>query len=147
MSTNRIGGDYSAEALEAFRTAYAAQMQTPEDLETDGRTGLPTGEISNTAPWIHTTGLWKYPSGKGPEDDLKAPFDPNNYFTRPEEDEDDVVDLSALTDEQLDVYLDSLSDEELIALDAELNDPDSDNDDMMSDEEIENLISELSQED
>ena len=147
MSTNRIGGDYSAEALDAFRAAYAAQMQTPEDLETDNRTGLPTGEISNTAPWIHTTGLWKYPSGKGPEDDLKAPFDPNNYFTRPEEDEDDVVDLATLSDEELDSYLDSLSEEELVALNEELNsteDYDGDSDDVMSDEEIESLIAELS---
>lgn len=146
MGTNRIGGDYSAEALEAFRAAYAAQMQTPEDLETDSRTGLPTGEISNTAPWIHTTGLWKYPSGKGPEDDLKAPFDPNGFFTRPEEDEEDAVDLSALTEEELDAYLDSLSEEELTALNDELNNvgDDDSNEDSMSDEEIENLISELS---
>ena len=144
MSTNRIGGDYSADALEAFRAAYAAQMQTPEDLEVDSRTGLPTGEISNTAPWIHTTGLWKYPSGKGPEDDLKAPFDPNNYFTRPEEEEEDAIDLSTLTPEELDNFLNSLSEEELIALDAELNSSDEE-DESMSDEEIENLISELSQ--
>ena len=145
MSTNRIGGDYSADALEAFRAAYAAQMQTPEDLEVDSRTGLPTGEISNTAPWIHTTGLWKYPSGKGPEDDLKAPFDPNNYFTRPEEEEEeDAIDLSTLTPEELDNFLNSLSEEELIALDAELNGSDEE-DESMSDEEIENLISELSQ--
>jgi len=144
MSTNRIGGDYSAEALEAFRAAYAAQMQTPEDLETDSRTGLPTGEISNTAPWIHTTGLWKYPSGKGPEDDLKAPFDPNSYFTRPEE--DDVVDLSTLSDEELDNYLDSLSEDELIALNDELSgaEEDDSSEEAMSDEEIESLIAELS---
>ena len=146
MSTNRIGGDYSADALEAFRAAYAAQMQTPEDLETDSRTGLPTGEISNTAPWIHTTGLWKYPSGKGPEDDLKAPFDPNSYFTRPEDDEDDVVDLSMLSDEELDSYLDSLSEDELIALNDQLSSAEDDDgsEEEMSDEEIENLIAELS---
>jgi hypothetical protein len=149
MSTNRIGGDYSAEALEAFRAAYAAQMQTPEDLETDTRMGLPTGEISNTAPWIHTTGLWKYPSGKGPEDDLKAPFDPNNFFTRPEE-EEEAVDISTLSDEELDEYLDSLSEDDLIALNEELDsivNEDSSSDETMSDEEIENLIAELNDED
>jgi hypothetical protein len=149
MSTSRIGGDYSAEALEAFRAAYAAQMQTPEDLETDTRMGLPTGEISNTAPWIHTTGLWKYPSGKGPEDDLKAPFDPNNFFTRPEE-EEEAVDISTLSDEELDEYLDSLSEDDLIALNEELDsivNEDSSSGETMSDEEIENLIAELNDED
>ena len=150
MSTNRIGGDYSAEALDAFRAAYAAQMQTPEELETDNRTGLPTGEISNTAPWIHTTGLWKYPSGKGPEDDLKAPFDPNNYFTRTEEDEEEVVDLSTMSEEELDAYLDSLSEDELVALSNELDSSGEEGEtgeDSMSYEEIENSIAELNNED
>ena len=149
MSTNRIGGDYSAEALEAFRAAYAAQMQTPEDMETDTRMGLPTGEIANTAPWVHTTGLWKYPSGKGDEENLKAPFDPNNFFTRPEE-EEEAVDISTLSDEELDEYLDSLSEDDLIALNEELDsivNEDSSSDETMSDEEIENLIAELNDED
>jgi hypothetical protein len=141
MATSRLGGDFDFDALEAFRNAYAAQMQTPEDLDTDSRMGLPSNEISNTAPWIHTTGLWKYPSGKGPEDDLKAPFDPNQYFTQ----EDEVVDLTDLTEEELDAYLDTLSEEEILALSAELEEQygDEGEDEGMSEEEIENLISEL----
>jgi hypothetical protein len=43
--------------------------------------GLPTDTISNTSPWIEHTGLWKYPSGKGPDDDLKQPFNPNSYLS------------------------------------------------------------------
>ena len=139
MATSRIGGDFDFDALEAFRDAYAAQMQTPEDLDTDTRMGLPTGEISNTAPWIHTTGLWKYPSGKGPEDDLRAPFDPNQYFTR----EPETVDLANMSEEELDAYLDSLTEDQIIALSAELNGEDSDEDEGMTETEIENLISEL----
>jgi hypothetical protein len=139
MATSRLGGDFDFDALEAFRNAYAAQMQTPEDLDTDSRMGLPSNEISNTAPWIHTTGLWKYPSGKGPEDDLKAPFDPNQYFTR----EPETVDLADLTEEELDAYLDTLSEEEILALSAELEGSYEDEDEGMSEEEIENLISEL----
>ena len=141
MATSRLGGDFDFDALEAFRDAYAAQMQTPEDLDIDNRMGLPSNEISNTAPWIHTTGLWKYPSGKGPEDDLKAPFDPNQYFTR----EPETVDLSDLTEEELDAYLDTLSEEEILALNAELEEQyEGENEDEgMSEEEIENLISEL----
>jgi hypothetical protein len=142
MATSRLGGDFDFDALEAFRDAYAAQMRTPEDLDTDSRTGLPSNEISNTAPWIHTTGLWKYPSGKGPESDLKAPFDPNQYFTR----EPETVDLADLTEEELDAYLDTLSEEEILALSAELEAEfmdDDGEDEGMSEEEIENLISEL----
>ena len=144
MSTNRIGGDWSSEAIEAFRAAYGQQLATPEEHDVDQRMGLPTENISLTSPWIHHTGLWKAPSGKGPEE-LKVPFDPNNYFTRPEEDEG-TVDLSTLSDEELDEYLDSLSEEELVALNEELNGiGDEDGDDTMSDEEIENLISELNE--
>jgi hypothetical protein len=139
MATSRIGGDFDFDALEAFRDAYAAQMQTPEDLDNDSRMNLPTGEISNTAPWIHTTGLWKYPSGKGPEDDLRAPFDPNQYFTR----EPETVDLANMSEEELDAYLDSLTEDQIIALSAELNGEDSDEDEGMTETEIENLISEL----
>ena len=139
MATSRIGGDFDFDALEAFRDAYAAQLQTPEDLDNDSRMNLPTGEISNTAPWIHTTGLWKYPSGKGPEDDLRAPFDPNQYFTRQPE----TVDLANMSEEELDAYLDSLTEDQIIALSAELNGEDSDEDEGMTEKEIENLISEL----
>ena len=110
MSTNRIGGDYNLEALEAFRSAYANQLQTPEDLDTDSRTGLPTGEISNTSPWLATTGLWKYPSGKGPESDLRTPFNPQEFITQ-----DDEVNLDEMTEEELDAYLDTLSEDELVA--------------------------------
>ena len=139
MSTNRPGGDYSMEAIEAFRAAYGQQLATPEDHDVDQRMGLPTENISLTSPWIQHTGLWKMPSGKGPEDDLKAPFDPNNYFTREEEG----VELSSLTPEELDQYLDSLSDDELFALNEELNGSDEDGDGVMTDEEIDALIDEL----
>lgn len=127
------------DALEAFRAAYGQQLATPEDHDIDQRMGLPTENISLTSPWIHHTGLWKAPSGKGPEDDLKAPFDPNQYFTR----EPESVDLSSMTEEELDEYLDSLSEEELSALSAELEENYLDEDEGMSEEEIENLIAEL----
>ena len=140
MSTNRIGGDFNSDAVEAFRAAYASQFLTPEQQDTDDRTGLPSNTVSLTSPWIEHTGLWKYPSGKGPEDDLKAPFDPNNYFTKEEE---EGVELSSLSPEELDQYLDSLSDDELFALNEELNGSDEDGDSIMTDEEIDALIDEL----
>ena len=79
--SNRIGGDFNQDVVEAFRAAYAAQLQTPQDQEMDERMGLPTDTISNTSPWIEHTGLWKYPSGKGPDEDLKAPFNPDAYLS------------------------------------------------------------------
>lgn len=79
--TNRIGGDFNYEAMEAFRSAYAQQLASPNDDEVANASGLPTNTIGNTAPWFEGVGLWKYPSGKGPEEDLKAPFNPNDYFS------------------------------------------------------------------
>ncbi len=128
------------DALEAFRAAYGQQLATPEDHDIDQRMGLPTENISLTSPWIHHTGLWKAPSGKGPESDLKAPFDPNQYFTRKSE----TVDLADLTEEELDAYLDTLSEDEILALSTELEAGFSDEEEAgMSEEEIENLIAEL----
>jgi hypothetical protein len=85
---NRIGGDWSAEALEAFRAAYGQQMMTVENQDMDERTGLPTNTISNTSPWIEHTGLWKYPSGKGPDEELNKPFNVGDYLPEEELDEE-----------------------------------------------------------
>jgi hypothetical protein len=87
--TSRIGGDFNLDALEAFRAAYAQQMATPDEEQIANNSGLPTNIIANTSPWLETTGLWKYPSGKGPDDDLKTPFNPDSYYSSEIVDEDD----------------------------------------------------------
>jgi hypothetical protein len=87
--TNRIGGDFDADAVEVFRAAYAAQLMTPEDLDTHEVSGLPSNTVSNTSPWIQHTGLWRYPSGKGPDDDLQKPFSVQEYLPEEEEEEYD----------------------------------------------------------
>ena len=138
MSTNRIGGDYNLEALEAFRAAYGQQLMTPQEHDIDARTGLPTENISLTSPWTQHVGFWKYPSGKGPESDLRAPFNPQEFITQ-----DDEVNLDEMTEEELDAYLDTLSEDELVALSAQFEDEDLDTSGEMSDEEIDNLIEEL----
>lgn len=79
--TNRIGGDFNQEAMEAFRAAYAQQLASPDADEIANNSGLPTNVVTNTSPWIEHTGLWKYPSGKGPDQDLKTPFNPNAYLS------------------------------------------------------------------
>lgn len=137
--TSRIGGDYSAEALEAFRAAYGQQLMSPQDQDTDSRMGLPGSEISNTSPWIEHTGLWKYPSGKGPDDDLQKPFNPDAFITQEDESE------GLISESDIDDYIDSLTPDELLSLAEELGvDFEGDYDqETMSDEEIDNLISEL----
>ena len=136
--TNRIGGDYSADALEAFRSAYAAQMQTPEDLDI-APNGLPGNEISNTSPWIAHTGLWKANDGLSRDFVPNQPFNPDAYLTQEDESEEE------LTEEEFDNYLDSLSLDELQSLAGELGIEveDTATDGTMSEEEVENLIAEL----
>ena len=109
MSTNRIGGDFDSEAIEAFRAAYAAQYMTPEDQDVHIQSGLPGSEISNTSPWIQHTGLWKYPSGKGPDDDLRKPFNPEQYYSDDsEEEEGQESDEERFTDEEIDALIDEI---------------------------------------
>jgi hypothetical protein len=138
--TNRIGGDYSADVLEAFRSAYAAQMQTPEDLDT-APNGLPGNEISNTSPWLAHTGLWKANDGLSRDFVPNQPFNPDAYLKQ--EDESEAED--ELTEEEFDDYLDTLSLDELQSLAGELGIEVESNetDDTMSEEEVENLIAEL----
>ena len=138
--TNRIGGDYSAEALEAFRSAYAAQMQTPEDLDV-APNGLPGNEISNTSPWLAHTGLWKANDGLSRDFVPNQPFNPDAYLTQEDESETE----EELTEEEFDNYLDSLSLDELQSLAGELGIEveGTATDDTMSEEEVENLIAEL----
>lgn len=107
--TNRIGGDFNQDAIEAFRAAYAQQLQTPDQDEIANNSGLPTNVIANTSPWIAHTGIWKYPSGRGPDQDLKTPFNPNAYLS------DEVMD----GDEEID----SMSDEEVENLINEIAGP------------------------
>jgi hypothetical protein len=137
--TNRIGGDYSAEALEAFRSAYAAQMQTPEDLDI-APNGMPGNEVSNTSPWLAHTGLWKANDGLSRDFVPNQPFNPDSYLTQ--EDESDEED--ELTEEDFDNYLDTLSLDELHSLAKELDIVPEEPSDIMSEEEVDNLIAELS---
>jgi hypothetical protein len=72
----------------------------------DDRMGLPTDTISNTSPWIEHTGLWKYPSGKGPDDDLKQPFNPNYYLSDEVGDGDEEIESSS--DEEVENLLNEI---------------------------------------
>jgi hypothetical protein len=140
IGSSRIGGDYNAEALELFRSAYAAQMQTPEDLDI-APNGIPGNEVSNTSPWLAHTGLWKANDGLSRDFVPNQPFNPDAYLTQ--EDESDEED--ELTEEDFDNYLNTLSLDELQSLAEDLGiEPEGPNEDTMSEEEVDNLIAELS---
>ena len=109
MSTSRLGGDFDYDALNAFRVAYADQMQIPEDHDIDARTGLPTENISNTSPWIQHTGLWKANDGLSRDFQPNQPFDPQEYYTV-EEDEEEYDD--ELSEEEIDALVEELLSEE-----------------------------------
>jgi len=108
--TNRIGGDFNQDAIEAFRAAYAQQLATPDEDSIANNSGLPTNVVTNTSPWIEHTGLWRYPSGKGPEDDLKTPFNPNDYLS------DEVLDgdgeIDEMSDEEIEHLVNEITGEE-----------------------------------
>lgn len=105
--SNRIGGDFNQDAIEAFRAAYAQQLASPEQDEIANNSGLPTNVVTNTSPWLEHTGLWKYPSGKGPDEDLKTPFNPNAYLS------DEVVDgdgeMESLSDEEVENLINEIT--------------------------------------
>ncbi len=105
--TNRIGGDFNADAIEAFRAAYAQQLASPEQDEIANNSGLPTNVVANTSPWIEHTGLWRYPSGKGPDEDLKTPFNPNAYLSDEVLDGDD--EMESLSDEEVENLINEIT--------------------------------------
>ena len=109
---------FSPEALEALQAAYGNQLTTPDEMDIDQVTGMPTNQVSNTAPWHGTVDLWRYPDGKN-----KLETSPIMYRGG---DEDEV-------DEDDDIY-----DED----DLEVGDDDED-DDTLSEEEVDTLIQEL----
>jgi hypothetical protein len=104
--TNRIGGDFNHDAMEAFRAAYAQQMESPDVDEVANNSGLPSNTIANTSPWYDHVGIWKYPSGKGPDDDLKQPFNPNSYL--PDEMLDGDEDSESWSDEEVETLLNEI---------------------------------------
>jgi hypothetical protein len=105
--TNRIGGDFNHDAIEAFRAAYAQQLASPDQEDIANNSGLPTNTIPNTSPWIEHTGIWRYPSGKGPDEDLKTPFNPNVYLS------DEVVDgeeeIESMSDEEVENLINEIA--------------------------------------
>lgn len=131
--TNRINGDFDQDSIEAFRSAYAAQILEPEDLETDPYTGLPSNVVLNTSPWIQHTGLWKANDGTDKN------FVPNQVLVAGEQEEGEV------SEEELDAMLNELLEEEARLEELEEGPYDEDEEDSLgfTDEELEELVANL----
>ena len=104
--SSRIGGDFNAETIEAFRAAYAQQLSSPDEETIANNSGLPTNTIGNTAPWFEGVGLWKYPSGKGPDNGLRQSFNPNAYISDEVLEGDEEVE--GWTDEEVETLLNEI---------------------------------------
>jgi hypothetical protein len=98
--TNRVGGDFNADAIEAFRNAYAQQLSTPDEDTIANNSGLPTNTVPNTSPWIEHTGLWKAHDGRSLTYERQTPFNPNDYLSGEVIDGDGEVD--EMSDEEVD---------------------------------------------
>jgi hypothetical protein len=91
---------------------------TPEEQDYDLTTGLPTNQVSNTSPWHGTVDLWRYPDGKN-----KLETSPIMYHGSDEEEYDEE------SEEEYD--------------DDTVSQYEADDEEALSDEEIDNLIEEL----
>jgi len=107
---------FSPEALEALQEAYANQLTTPDEMDIDQVTGMPTNQVSNTSPWHGSVDLWRYPDGKNKletspimyrgaddEDDLDDIYDEDDFEVG-----DDYEDDETLTEEEVDALIEEL---------------------------------------
>lgn len=105
---------FSPEALEALQQAYELQL-TPDEMDIDEITGLPTNVVSNTSPWHGSVDLWRYPDGRN-----KLETSPIMYSAIDDEEENDEIDEEINTDYDEDEEV--LSEDEVDTLIKELLD-------------------------
>jgi len=152
------GGDFSVDAYQALRDAYANQLSSQEDIEQAGvqvmgqRMTMETLPVDS--PWRDKIESWTYPTGKSaytdgpqksPEEVLQLMRDAAaERDARAEMEDPDPEDMS---DEELRAYVDQLLAEEDGEVDEDKGEDgengESDDDEEISDEEIDALISEL----
>jgi hypothetical protein len=146
-------GQFSQEAYDQLRAAYSNQLSQADEIEKAGvKVGLETLGVE-TAPfkadWLDKTGLWKYPDGKGDymdtkqssEDLLAALRDESGEVSVGDEEGDDDLDITGLSDEEIDAYVDQVLQE---LEDEEGGDEgEEDDDDELSDEEIDALVDKI----
>jgi len=153
------GGDFSPEAYEALREAYANQQQEAVDAEIEGHDimnltlGLETGPVDS--PWAGKIDRWEYPSGRGQHmDERQSPeeilelmreaaqerIDARAEDEKINEDDEDVKEVAEMSDEEFDSMVAEIleetdNDEEEDDEDESESEEDEDEDDSESDEE------------
>jgi len=127
-----MNGFFSTEALEALQEAYKLQL-TPEEMDIDDVTGLPTNQVSNTSPWHGQVEMWKYPNGMVPQAKNEI-----HYLHDDEDQDEEIYD----DDDSIDSGYGSDPDE----LEKETYDEIEESDAEMSEEEVEALIADLLEE-
>ena len=133
-----MNGFFNAEALEALQEAYKLQL-TPDEMDIDTVTGLPTNQVSNTSPWHGQVELWKYPNGVVPQAKNEI------HYLHDDEDQDEEI----YDDDDEEIYDD---DDDSIdsgyGVDPEELGEEADDEDAaeMSEEEVEALIADLLEE-
>ena len=113
------GGDFSQEAYQALREAYANELVTQEEAEIQGVSvmgqSLSTETIPVDSPWLDKVGLEQYPTGK------------SAYSDEPQRTPEEVLEIMRAS---------------VAKRDAEEADEveETEEDESMSDEEVDNLI-------
>ena len=119
------GGDFSQEAYQALREAYANELVTQEEAEIQGVSvmgqELSTETIPVDSPWLEKVGLEQYPSGKSAYSDepQRTPEEVLEIMrasvAKNEEDESEEVEETeeeSMSDEEVDNLIDSILDDE-----------------------------------
>ena len=150
------GGDFSTEAYEQLRAAYANEQQRQVDDEIKGTHlmgqdyGLETVPVDS--PWADKIELWEYPDGKQPREDEKQSPDEILQIMRDsaqeridgkkEEEEEEVEEEIAEEDLEIDAESESEPDAEDEAEDEEEAEDDI-NIAEMSDEEVDAYLNSI----
>ena len=156
------GGDFTQEAYEALRSAYAGELTGQDEQEIQGvqvmgqRMTMETLPVDS--PWRDKIEAWEYPNGKsayadGPQKSpqevlelMREAAAERDLAQASEEDEE--PDVEGMSDEELDALLDEvLSDDEegdgAPEATEEDEDEDEEEEDEMTDEELDKFVDEL----
>lgn len=146
------GGDFSQEAYEALREAYANQLTSQEEVEMAGvqvmGQNLPSETLPVNSPWRDKIQTWEYPTGKSAYKDgpQKTPEEVLQIMREAaaERDEAEAADktdeevIAEMSDEEFDSYIDNIL--ESLDEEEESEEDDESEDIEMSDEETDELI-------
>jgi len=151
-------GDFTQEAYQQLRAAYADSLSTQEDQELEGKEifgrKMTLETLPVNSPWRDRIKDWQYPDGKSEYQDGKQSPDEILQLMRDSVMEKKTADAEAeeLSDEELDAILDEIlnesDDEELDEDESEEEDEDEDEDEesedvghgLLSEEELDDLF-------